>query len=285
MKIAFVMIVFQGDYSLEPCLRSILPFGDVYCAEGPVEFWQQRGFSTSTDRTNEILSQNGIKTVHGQWPEKDEEANAALALVPSDTDFIWCVDSDEIWKSDDIRAVLGILEDNHVDSMAFQPYSFYGGFERYMTGFEMNGAAGDGWHRVMRYGPRFATHRPPTILAPYGRPWRKHNHMGHEETARLDLHFFHYSYVFPSQIKAKTEYYASMGGTIPNYFDTVYKPWVLGTPAERAIIEAQFDGVHDWLPKRRGHCLTREFIGEHPKEILRAMPQLEARFRAEVEAL
>lgn len=77
MKTAFVMIAFNSDYVLEPCLKGIAPYGKIYAAEGPVTYWQERGFTTSTDTTNELLDKYAEKVVHGCWSEKDEEANAA----------------------------------------------------------------------------------------------------------------------------------------------------------------------------------------------------------------
>ncbi len=280
MKIAWVLIAFNSDYVLEPCLRSVLPFGKVYVAEGPVSFWQERGYTTSTDRTNAILEQYSIPTIHGQWTEKTHEQNAALSQVPDDVDFIWCLDADEIWKVQDIEAILRILESDTVDSISFKMWSFYGGFERYMTGFEERFEV----HRIQRFypGARFTTHRPPTILARDGRPWREHRHMGHNDTDKLGIRFYHYSDLFPSQVEAKAQYYASMGGNIPNYYHDVYLPWVTGDSAERYYIEEKYNGVHNWLPERRGACRTREFKGEHPAEIQRVMPDLLKRFRAEL---
>lgn len=279
MRVSFVLIAFNSDYVLEPCLRSVLPFGNVYCAEGPVTFWYENGFTRSTDTTNDILGRYNIQTIHGMaWKEKDEMANAALSLVPSDTDFVFCLDADEVWNPETLRGIFRILEYNQTDSMSFKAISFYGGFDRYMTGFEENFEV----HRVQRFypGARFATHRPPTILAQDGKPWRFHRHrMG------LDMmRFYHYSYVFPSQMEAKARYYASMGGNIPDYHDQVYMPWVMGDDAEKARIEALFDGVHNWLPERRGPCYTKRFEGQHPPEILRVLPELRRRFEFELGA-
>lgn len=275
MKIAFVMIVFQSDFVLEPCLKSVLPFGHVYAAEGPVAFWQNQDFTTSTDDTNVILARYNIPTIHGQWKEKDDEQNAALSLVPHDVDFIWCLDSDEIWKAETIRHVIAKLESDKTDSLSFSAYSFYAGFERYMSGFEENFEV----HRIQRYypGARFTTHRPPTINAPDGQPWREHRHawLGTER-------FYHYSYVFPSQMLAKAKYYAAMGGNIPDYYNAVYLPWMLGDSEERHRIEETFDGVHNWLPSRRGPCRTRLFEGEHPAEIQAVMPALKRRIDREL---
>ena len=55
MKIVFGMIVFEGDYVLKECLEQVYPFAEqILIAEGPVEFWQRQGRTTSTDDTNKI---------------------------------------------------------------------------------------------------------------------------------------------------------------------------------------------------------------------------------------
>ena len=78
MKIAFGMIVFEGDYVLRECLECVYPYAEqILIAEGPVTFWQQQGKTTSEDKTNWILANfpdpdNKIKVIHGQFSEKDE---------------------------------------------------------------------------------------------------------------------------------------------------------------------------------------------------------------------
>jgi len=282
-KLCFVLIAFQADHTLESCIRSVQPFGPIVAAEGPVEFWRARGYTESTDRTNDILDEYHVPTIHGQWSEKVEEANAAISLVPDDTDYIWCVDADEFWKADDIRAVIDLLETAPVDSMSFKATSFYGGFDRVMTGFEAKFEV----HRIQRYTPGalFSSHRPPTLLAPDGKPWRNHRHVNHETTDEMGWSMFHYSYVFPSQMRMKADYYAAMGGNIADYFNSVYVPWVTGDSDERYRIETLHNGVHNWQPVRRGPCWTERFTGEHPAEIAAAMPVLLDRFNAEVAGL
>ena len=58
IKIAFGMIVFEGDYVLKQCLEQVYPFASqILIAEGPVSFWQKQGRTTSTDETNKILDE------------------------------------------------------------------------------------------------------------------------------------------------------------------------------------------------------------------------------------
>ena len=50
MKIAFGMIVFNGDFVIKECLESVYPYANqILIAEGPVIYWQNEGFNTSAN--------------------------------------------------------------------------------------------------------------------------------------------------------------------------------------------------------------------------------------------
>ena len=274
-NVCFVMLVFNGDYVLPEVLSAILPYGKVVVAEGPVKYFRERWqVTTSTDETNVILDDLvGDNVVRRIWDEKDDMMRALVPLIPTDTTHLWMVDSDEVWRAQDIEKVLCQLED--VDSVSFKPYSFFGGFERVLTGFEMQFE----WIRIQRFypGATWATHRPPTILAPDGRPWREHRHLSLD-----DVRFWHYSYVWASQVLAKAGYYQFRSDCIPDWFQTVWLRWVLGNDLTRQIIEDEYDGVHEWKPERRGPCRTELFTGEHPAIIQDALPRLKRRFEKEL---
>jgi hypothetical protein len=199
--------------------------------------------------------------------------NAAIHLIPKDTTHVWMVDSDEIWTPDSIQRTISHLD--YFDSVSFKPITFFGGFERTLGGFETRFE----WIRIQRWyeGARWKTHRPPTVLAPDGIPWREHGR--HLESIEK---FFHYSYVFPKAVKSKSGYYASRGGNIENWFDRVWIPWVLGNDAKKQEIEQAFNGVHEWVPQNRGDAFTYPFTGQHPEEIQKILPQLKERFNKEL---
>ena len=87
LNVAFGMIVFNGDYVLKECLESVYPYAkQILIAEGPVRYWQDQGYKSSTDRTNEVLENfpdpdNKIKIVHGQFEEKDDECRAYMPYL------------------------------------------------------------------------------------------------------------------------------------------------------------------------------------------------------------
>jgi hypothetical protein len=44
------------------------------------------------------------------------------------------------------------------------------------------------------------------------------------------------------------------------------------------MLENRFQGVHEWIPERRGPCFTTSFRDRHPAAIEANMPQLVSKF-------
>ena len=143
MKIAFGMIVFEGDYVLKQCLEQVYPFAEqILISEGPVSYWQKQGRVTSLDDTNKIIDEfpdpnNKIKVIHGQYNEKDDQCRAYMEHINDDIDYIWNLDSDEVYKTEDIKNIINFLEKEKPTSVGVRSCSFYGGFGHYLTGFEL----------------------------------------------------------------------------------------------------------------------------------------------------
>jgi hypothetical protein len=191
------------------------------------------------------------------------------------------VDSDEVYKTEDILKIKAFLTEETPTSVGVRSCSFYGGFDNTLTGFELKR---DNFLRIFRYmhGCTWKSHRPPTIEYPVDIP---RNHVSSEELFhRTGVQMYHYSYVFPRQVKTKTSYYTTFvaGGTIPNYYETVYLPWVRGSVLSRRMLEARYQGVHEWIPERRGPCFTTAFRDKHPEAIEQNMSQLVAKFRSQL---
>jgi hypothetical protein len=288
LKIAVGMIVFEGDYVLRECLEQLYPHVDqILIAEGPVLFWQQRGKHTSEDRTNVILDSfpdpdNKLIVVHGKFKEKDDQSNAYMRHIRDDIDYLWMVDSDEVYKTQDILRMKAFLEEEMPTSVGVQSCSFYGGFSHYLTGFELNT---DNFLRIFRYvkGAEWLCHRPPTMKYPASIVPK---HVSSDELfRRTGIQMYHYSYVFPRQVHTKTAYYKTFvkNGTIPNYFEHLYLPWVLNGDEVRTVIEQYYQGVHEWIPQRRGPCFTAPFALEHPESIQRHMTELTFEFTKQLQ--
>ena len=96
---------------------------------------------------------------------------------------------------------------------------------------------------------------------------------------------YHYSYVYPKQVKNKIEYYkakVSRHKCIENYYETIFLPWVHSEPYERYHIEKQFSGVHEFKPEYRGDCYTTEFEDNHPQAIQNNITALKKRIEDEL---
>jgi len=273
IKITFGMIVFEGDYVLKECLEQVYPFAhQILIAEGPVDYWQRQGRTTSTDRTNEILDnfpdpENKIKITHGQYSEKDDQCKAYMKFIDDDTDYLWNLDSDEVYKSKDLENIISFLEEYEPTSVGVRSCSFYGGLDHYLTGFELNR---DNFLRIFKYqtGSTWLTHRPPTMKYNPDIP-RKHV----DSNTLYDIigaQMYHYSYVFPDQVYKKVSYYkdsVSKELCIDDYFNQIYLPWITGDESEKVQIERKWLGVHEFKPNVRGECFTNKFSGQHPRSI------------------
>lgn len=285
MKITFGMIILNGDQVLEESLHSVYPYAhQILIAEGPVGYWQQQGVTTSTDGTNEILKnfpdpENKIKIVHSQYSEKDDQCNAYMEFLDSETDYIWNLDCDEVFKPEDIETVIGLLETERYTSVGFKSITFYGGFDKYLTGFE----EGAEFIRIRKVypGSYWKTHRPPTIAHKIENPWPE-KHLNFNELAeRYGVRMYHYSYVFPDQVFNKLKYYKeylNKENCIDDYFEKIYLPWVLGDNIEKERIEQKYNGVHEYNPRARGECFTRDFNGEHPQIINSNLESLKVKY-------
>mgnify|MGYP001421358232 CR=1 FL=1 len=112
MNITFGMIVFNGNYVLQEVIDSIYPYAhQILIAEGPVKFWQDQGYKTSNDGTNQVLStlndpEKKITVIHSQYLEKDDQCNMYMSLLRPDTDYIWNLDCDEVFKPEDVEKVV-----------------------------------------------------------------------------------------------------------------------------------------------------------------------------------
>lgn len=272
-KITFGMIIFESDYVLQECLEQVYPFAhSIVIAEGPVRYWQNKGFSTSTDDTNDILHSfydpdNKLKIVHSQYHEKDDQCKAYIDLIPKDTEYLWNLDADEVYKINDLKMICEFLDKEQPTSVGVQSCTFYGGFDHYLTGFEQNT---DNFLRIFKYlpGSTWLTHRPPTMKYPIP---IDHKHINSQQLYNeLNFQMYHYSYVFPDQVYKKINYYkdsVSKQNCIDNYFQNIYLPWITGDDKQKQNIENLYFGVHEFKPTVRGKCFTKQFTHKHPESV------------------
>ena len=186
--------------------------------------------------------------------------------INDDIDYVWNLDSDEIYKSNDLKKIIDFLEKETPTSVGIRSCSFYGGFDYFLTGFELKK---DNFLRIFKYikGSTWLTHRPPTIKYPEGTNIVNKHVDSNTLYDKLRVQMYHYSYVFPDQVYTKVSYYkdsVSKDLCIDNYFTQVYIPWMIGN---RNNVEEKFYGVHEFKPQVRGECYTDRFSGTHPESI------------------
>jgi len=105
------MTIFNGDYVLKQVLESIYEFASqILISEGVVRYYQGLGYTTSTDKTNDILHsfpdpENKIKILHGQYREKDEQQNVVNPYI-KECDWMWFVSCDEVFKKQEIEILI-----------------------------------------------------------------------------------------------------------------------------------------------------------------------------------
>ena len=294
MKIDFTMIVFNGDYVLKENLESIYPFANkIIITEGPVKYYRSLGFTQSTDNTVNIIKsfpdpENKIILIQGQWEEKDDMCKAQEKYFAGD--YVWHVDSDELYRKEDMKKVIDYLE-LHPEcySMAFRLYSFYGNLEYYISGFEENFEV----IRIQKIIPgqsKILTHRPPTFIWPLtNKTCKEMGHINQFQSEKMfGIRIFHYPYVFPSQAKAKFDYYKSWGGAgiISNIWDNIYVPWMRAkTDEEKLKVEQPYGGVQEWIFSRRGPAFTVRFNGRHPEVIEKSLSLFNQRIMSETKKL
>lgn len=281
--------MFNGDYVLQQLISSVYPFAHkIIFVDGVVDFWAKKGFTGSTDKTIDIIEKfydPQKKIIYHQnvvAVEKTELCRTFMRDVPEDTDYLWCIDSDEIFKFEHIKKIIYVLETLSPVSVGFQSTTFFGGFDYILGGFEREHT----FKRILKYKPGavYIDHRPPTLSSENG---GSPAIGGAEMFNKFGVEMYHYSYVFANQVRSKIQYYKkeiAKHNCIDDYFEKVWLPWVKGNDLERQSIQSQYIGVHEFKPSYRGPCYPELFTGEHPLRIAFTMDQLKKRFDDELSA-
>ena len=284
IKICVAMITFNSDFVLKQVIESIYPYVEqIIIVDGCVKYWTDKGFTKSTDETYDIIHdfddyENKITYLNEVAKEKTELCQKFMPFVNSDTTHLWCLDSDEVFKPEDIFKIKNVLRERNPNSIGFKSNTFFGGFDYILGGFEK----AHSFKRLLKYqhGCTYVDHRPPTLSID-----KQGNNLhisGQEMSDKYGVEMYHYSYVSPTQVFQKIQYYESAviskGKCIPNYFNDVFIKWVTGCDTHRALIEKTYNGVHEFTPDARGECKTELFRNLHPEIIFRDIKELKAKF-------
>jgi hypothetical protein len=225
--VSFGIIVLNGEPFTRYNLRSLYPFAhQIIVVEGAES--GSGNFSSlnghSLDNTLDILykfkkeedPENKICIVtaedeghpNGFWPgEKDEQSRAYAKRATGN--YLWQVDIDEFYRDDDIKKIISLLDEQPlITSMTFKMITFWGSFNVITDGWYLRRGAAY-YHRLFSWGPGFqySTHRPPTVIDAKGQNLRSVYWLDGKTTERLGILMYHYSLLFPKQVREKCDYY------------------------------------------------------------------------------
>jgi MoaA/NifB/PqqE/SkfB family radical SAM enzyme/predicted O-methyltransferase YrrM/tetratricopeptide (TPR) repeat protein len=271
-KFSFVMIVLNGMPFIEYSLKSIYDFAhEIVIVEGAVEkcMFAANPDGSSTDGTIEFIRafpdpRKKIRFIQGRWPEKCEMQNEALRYVTGD--YVWLIDSDEVYKTEDLEKVETLVKnDPSITQLNFNGDNFWKGLD-YLFVSPKFFETGAHWRRVFKFvkGASFTTHRPPTMVWPGSKLTTEQIHLvdGHQ-TRKMGIIPCHYSYVLDKQVWQKIDLYnrygwgENWGIDLNEWYKECFLKW---TPQNREQIEARY-GV--WTGDKNSY--TQLFTGTHPE--------------------
>jgi glycosyltransferase involved in cell wall biosynthesis len=310
IKFSFLTIVFNGDDFLHESLASVYNFAhEIFVIEGAEkDAWSlANSDGSSTDNTNKILSEfpdpnKKIKIIHGKWKSKEEMTNAPMKYITGD--FIWRLDSDEVYKEKDLIKLSHIIaEKTEVTHLTFLQQEFYKGFKRIMI--PANNESRYLYDKIWKFekGSYFVGHRPPDLFSPIsGKYMAKDGHTlgGNVLENNHNINIYHYSLITDKQAKEKMAYFSTVylrrfGVGIPFwglfkripvlrvlYKSFFSKPYFDNFRKKRSFPEMNFnyitsvwerwDNSRDAVEKEFGVTfnskkpyVTVAFLGEHPK--------------------
>jgi hypothetical protein len=226
-RITFGIIVLNGEPFTRYCLHSLYPFAhEIIVVEGGHEQTASvstpdghsidgtldtlRRFKESEDPENKVQ----IVTRNGFWPRGNELANIrtfqSRAYAERATgDYLWQVDIDEFYRSEDMSAVGKMLcDDPAITAVTFPTYTFWGSPEIRVNGWPLLWS-GMYFQRLFKWGPgyHYLTHEPPTVLDSEGRNLLSLKQVSGPAMARRGIWMYHYAFLLPWQVKQKSIIY------------------------------------------------------------------------------
>ena len=278
IRLSFVMIVLNGMPLIEYTLQAIYNDAhEIIIVEGAVErcMFAANPDGSSNDGTVECIKNfpdpaKKIRLIQGRWPEKCEMQNAALPFVTGN--YVWLVDSDEIYKHQDIQKIRELLsKDPTITQVNFIPDCFWKGFDRIFVSrcfFEHPVH----YRRLFKFvnGAKFTTHRPPTLVWPgESRNTEQMKLVDGFVTRGMGIILYHYSYVFDSQVDQKIELYRRYGWgegwkvDLERWYHEFFTRW---TPENSQELEKLYP---IWTGDPKSYSVP--FTGTHPEIIMRFM--------------
>lgn len=228
-KVSFGIIVLNGEPFTRYCLRQIYPYAhqiiavegaapsakgiatpEGHSTDGTLEILREFQRSEDPDRKLTIVTAEDEGHTNGFWPgEKDEQSQAYA--IRATGDFLWQIDIDEFYRAEDIEYVMWLLsEQPGITAVSFKQITFWGGFDYIVDGWYLKTGA-EVYHRLFRWGKgyHYKTHRPPTVVDETNRDLRTIAWVSGETMANRGIFLYHYSLLFPKQVREKCSYYGN----------------------------------------------------------------------------
>lgn len=156
----------------------------------------------------------------GFWNGKTEMCNEWSKRATGD--YIWQIDSDEFYKKDDIEKIKRILKKYEPDAVHFYANHFWGDYEHC---FDETSGTGWGnnipWMRIFKHKPgaSWLSHEPPNYLLPDGKICNYGKLIPRDETLKVGLKLYHYSYVTQKQKDFKVKFFRDF------WLDDAWNKW------------------------------------------------------------
>jgi hypothetical protein len=129
-------------------------------------------------------------------------------------DYLWQIDYDEFYHPGDMTTILELMASRaNVKAASVRTVPFWGGIEYVTDGLYLRNGIRD-CPRVFKWKPgyRYVNHRPVTIVDERGEDVGAAVTLSADELATKGIFLYHYSFVLPSQVVQKREYYCGLAG-------------------------------------------------------------------------
>jgi hypothetical protein len=284
-KITFGIIVLNGEPFISYNLRSLYPFAhqiivvegacpsaskvasiDGHSLDGTLESLLE--FKRKEDPENKlvIVTAEDQNKKDGFWSEKSEMSQAYASRATGN--FLWQIDSDEFYKSEDMEKVVNFLFENpNVTEVSFRTKTFWGGLAYNVDGILLRLGDQD-FHRLFSWGKgyNYVTHRPPTVTDTDNVNVASINSISARKMAKLGVFLHHYEYLFPHQVRNKSEYYANA----PHCQGL--RPGAIWAEDSYMSLKSPYrvHNIYKWI------SWLERYNGEHPYQVLMLMEDIKS---------
>jgi len=286
-RISFGIIVLNGEPFTCYNLRSLYPYAheiivvegasikasaiatpNGHSLDGTLEILHLFKKEEDPDNKINIITAEDMGYSNGFWPgDKDEQSEAYANCATGD--YLWQIDIDEFYKTDDIESIISLIRNEPgISQLNVFQYNFWGSLDTLVDGLFLRHFYGElqGVPRIFKWGKgyKYITHRPPTVIDAEGKDTRQGIWIRGNELANMNIQCYHYATVFPQAVEWKMKYYQTMGWSNQGNFVKWYN-------SEFKSIQKPFRVHHainhiSWL---------KPFHGSHPDQIKLLMGDIE----------